>query len=167
MLLFVAGLVVVVIAGAAIGVRSLDHDVERWHVDPVTAPTPPTPNSFRAGGGSGAPFDREVPAYPVDVVALSSAWDRVIDQQPRVSVVADDRSDAHGPMAGIVTYVQRSALFGFPDYVSVRFVSLERSAESPFSTLVIFSRSRLGQSDLGVNERRVTSWLDQLESELG
>lgn len=161
--MLVAGVVVVVIAGAAIGVRSLDHDVDRWHVDPVTAPTPSTPNSFRAGG----PFDREVPTYPVDVVALSSAWDRVIDQQPRVSVVADDRFDAHGPMAGIVTYVQRSALFGFPDYVSVRFVSLERSAESPFSTLVIFSRSRLGQSDLGVNERRVTSWLDQLESELG
>lgn len=168
-LYLLVGVVVVGLLGAVIGIRMLDHDVDQWHVDPVTAAKPSTPNSYRAGAGPAALFDQDVPVYPVDAVTLSAAWDRMIDQQPRVSVVADDREPVGetGAIEGIVTYVQRSALFGFPDYITVRFVSATAPLDGgSASTLVVFSRSRLGQSDLGVNEKRVTAWLAALEGEL-
>ena len=57
-----------------------------------------------------------------------------------------------------VTYVQTSALFAFPDYISVKFIEIDANT----STLAVFSRSRLGKNDLGVNKKRVTAWLDQL-----
>ena len=56
--------------------------------------------------------------------------------------------------------MQTSSLFGFPDYVSVKFIEIDAAN----STLAIFSRSRLGQSDLGVNKKRVEAWLGQLKS---
>jgi uncharacterized protein (DUF1499 family) len=169
MLYVLTGLIVVGFAGSLIAIRALGHDVDRWHVDPVTAARPSTPNSFRAGDGPAALFDRDVPVYPVDSATLASAWDRMIDGQPRVEIVQDDRVrvDDDQSIEGLVTYVQRSRLFGFPDYVSVRFVPVPALADGrPASTLAIFSRSRLGQSDLGVNEKRVTAWLDELERAL-
>ncbi len=136
-------------------VRTLGHDVERWHVDPQTAPDPSTPNWYRV-----VP-DGENPAsvYNVSAEELSRAFDRVVGNQSSIELLKDDRSSG-----GSVTWVQRSALFGFPDYISVRFLPLEDGAKS---TLAVFSRSRLGQSDLGVNEKRVTAWLTGLETELG
>jgi uncharacterized protein (DUF1499 family) len=53
------------------------------------------------------------------------------------------------------TYVVRSRVMGFPDYASVRVTGLDEGT----STLAIFSRSRFGSSDLGVNKARVTNWL--------
>ncbi len=168
MLYVLLGVVVVAFVGSVVGVRMLDHDIGRWHVDPVTAPKPSTPNSYRAGDGPEALFDRDVPVYPVDPATLSAAWDRMIQKQPRVDVLADDRLPGAGTrvMEGVVTYVQRSAVFGFPDYISVRFVSAGTDDGQHSSTLVVFSRSRLGQSDLGVNGKRVNAWLDALEAEL-
>ncbi len=170
MLYVLLGVVLVAFVGSVVGVRMLGHDIEQWHVDPVTAPKPSTPNSYRAGDGPAALFDRDVPVYSVDPATLSAAWDRMIQNQPRVEVLADDRLPGEGSnrvMEGIVTYVQRSAVFGFPDYISVRFVAAGRSDDGQLaSTLVVFSRSRLGQSDLGVNGKRVNAWLDALDAEL-
>lgn len=169
MLYLLLAVVAALLLAMVIGPRLLSHDVEQWHVDPVTAPKPSSPNSYRAGDGPDALFDRDVPVFRVDAATLSAAWDRMVEQQPRVSIVADDRlvgSDA--AVEGIVTYVQRSAFFGFPDYISVRFVSAGSFDDgTPASTLVVFSRSRLGESDLGVNEKRVNAWLAALEAELG
>ena len=50
-------------------------------------------------------------------------------------------------------YVQRSALWRFPDLVTVRFIAV--SPET--STVAVFSRAIYG--DLGVNRKRVTAWL--------
>ena len=56
-----------------------------------------------------------------------------------------------------ITYVQRSMVFGFPDYISVRAVEVEDG-----SALIIWSRSRYGHSDLGANKRRIDGWLKQI-----
>lgn len=72
--------------------------------------------------------------------------------------VADDQR-----IEGLVSYVQGNRLFGFPDYITARIVPVGIEDGSQGSTLVIFSRFRLGRSDLGVNEQRVTAWLDELE----
>jgi len=169
MLTVVLIVVVILLVLVIVGPRLLSHDVAQWHVDPVTAAKPASPNSYRAGEGPEALFDRDAPVFRVDASTLSSAWDAMIQKQPRVSIVADDRTSGSGPgVEGIVTYVQRSAFFGFPDYISVRFVDAGTFDDgAPASTLVVFSRSRLGESDLGVNEKRVNAWLAALEAELG
>lgn len=142
-----------VFAGSMVYVRSLSHDVAQWHVDPLTAPDPSTPNWHRVTPDGSDP----APVFDVDQATLSAAFDRVVAAQPRVELLADDRANG-----GSVTWVQRSALFGFPDYISVSFIP----AGADQSTIAIFSRARLGQSDLGVNKKRVEAWLDRVASQL-
>ncbi|MEP3332951.1 DUF1499 domain-containing protein [Sedimentitalea sp.] len=55
---------------------------------------------------------------------------------------------------GMVTYVTRSLVFGFPDYTTVRQTG---------DTLEIYGRARFGKSDLGVNRARVEGWIDALQ----
>ena len=155
MLWILLGVVVVGFAGSIGFVRSLSHDASQWHADPQTAPDPTTPNWYRMSPGG----ENKPPEFSVSAIELSSAFDRMINKQPRTELLQDDRSSG-----GPVTWVQRSALFGFPDYISVQFLP---SGDSGGSTLAIFSRARLGQSDLGVNKKRVTAWLAALEAELG
>jgi len=151
----------VVAAGAAIGIRRADVDPAAWHVDPTTAPPTGNPNWYRLTPDT-APADRDpkrdgsAPVYDVDVDRLEAAFDEVALGDDRVEVLAGSASD------GFVTYVQRSALFAFPDYVSVTF-SPEPSGGS---TLALFSRSQYGRSDLGVNEKRANRWIDRLTTEL-
>ena len=155
MIWIILGVVVLALVGSIALVRSLSHDAEQWHVDPQTAPDPSTPNWYRVAPGAQNPAQ----VFDVSATDLASAFDRVVAKQSRVELLQDDRSSG-----GPVTWVQRSALFGFPDYISVSFLSLDDGAKS---TLAIFSRARLGQSDLGVNEKRVAAWLIALEAELG
>ena len=143
----------VLAAGASIGIRRASDDPAEWHLDPLTAPTPSTPNSYRiAPVGESIDRDADAPTFSVSVADLADAFDAVALGDDRVEVLAGSASD------GFVTYVQRSAFFAFPDYVSVRFIE----ADGGGSTLAVFSRSRYGKSDLGVNKKRVTRWLEQL-----
>jgi uncharacterized protein (DUF1499 family) len=56
-----------------------------------------------------------------------------------------------------VTYLTRSAAFGFPDYTSIR---IRPTATG--SQVLVFARSRFGDSDLGVNRARVQDWIARL-----
>lgn len=147
----VVGVVVLVLI-AGVLIRQVDHDPERWHVDPLTGSAGPD-NSYRlAPAGSGVDADAESPVFDRPVDQLAADFDRVARSADRVEVVAGSADD------GFVTYVQRSWLFAFPDYVTVRFIEVDDDT----STLALLSRSRYGRSDLGVNEKRITSWLDDL-----
>jgi uncharacterized protein (DUF1499 family) len=55
--------------------------------------------------------------------------------------------------------VQRTALLGFPDWIT--FEALE--VEGGKSTLALYSRSVYGWSDLGANKKRIDGWLAKLE----
>lgn len=146
-------LVAVLAAGLAAFTRTADVNADDWHVDPTTAPPTGNPNWYRLTPDS-APADRDAerdgsaPVFEVDAAALSAAFDAVALGDARVEVIAGSAAD------GFVTYMQRSALFGFPDFVSVKFVDVPGG-----SSLAIFSRARDGKSDLGVNEKRVTRWV--------
>ncbi len=148
--------VLLLAAGGMIYVRVAPLDPATWHVDPVTAPTPPTPNSFRvlAPGATPGPEEMSSPLFPVPPAQLMQAFDRMALAQPRTERLA---GTADGQ--GFVTYVQRTPLVGYPDYVSVRAVPVGEGQ----SALVILSRSRFGKSDLGVNKARVAQWLDALD----
>ncbi|WP_234423743.1 DUF1499 domain-containing protein [Tateyamaria sp. Alg231-49] len=67
--------------------------------------------------------------------------DNVMRALPRTQLLAGSLED------GLVTYVTRSQLWGFPDYTTVQFEN---------GTLKLFGRSRFGRSDLGVNAARLT-----------
>ncbi|MEM9760937.1 MAG: DUF1499 domain-containing protein [Pseudomonadota bacterium] len=142
-----AGLLLVVLSVAGLWVRATDHDPEIWHADPTTAARTGQPNDFLAAplNSTQAPIDLALSTAPEEPLA---AFDRVAMAAPRTEIVAGSVGDGH------ITYVQRSALFGFPDYVSVKRVVGPEGA-----TIAAWSRSRFGHSDLGVNEQRLAAWL--------
>lgn len=73
--------------------------------------------------------------------------DGVIRVTPRTTVLAGS------PREGMITYITRSAIFGFPDYTTVH----QNGAR-----VEIYARLRFGRSDLGVNGKRVDAWLAAL-----
>ena len=141
------GLLLVLVSACGLMVRGSEHDPAVWHIDPLVTERTGKPNDYLAApeGTTAAAPDRVLTRAPADPLG---AFDRAARAAPRVEVVAG------APAEGFVTYVQRSALIGFPDYVSVRAV------ETPSGpSLAVWSRSRYGYSDLGVNKARIEGWL--------
>jgi hypothetical protein len=133
------------VAAAAVWVRAAPSDPAVWHVDPDLVTERGSYNSFLMRDGGDAPALR-LNAPPSEVAEQLEA---TILSTPRTVRLAGD--------AGFGTYVTRSALWGFPDYVSVRV-----KPDGAGSVVTIFSRARFGQSDLGVNRARVERWLSTL-----
>lgn len=73
--------------------------------------------------------------------------DAIARRAPRVTVLAGSVEE------GMVTYVARSAFWGFPDYITARQVG-ER--------LELYSRLRFGRGDFGVNGARLDTWLAEM-----
>ena len=146
-----AGFLVVLGMAGLIGVRSAKHDPALWHVDPAdTAPTN-KPNTALAApvGSTRIEPDIVLKATTKTSVELLAALDGVARSEPRVEVLAGDIG------SGMITYVQRSTIVGFPDYISVSAV------ETPAgNSLILWSRSRYGHSDFGVNRARLERWLE-------
>lgn len=84
--------------------------------------------------------------------ALADAVRAVALAQPRTVL------RARSPDGLAMQFVQRSALFRFPDIVDVRAIPLDAAR----STLAILSRSVYGHLDFGVNRKRVEAWLARL-----
>ena len=94
------------------------------------------------------------PSFAVPVARLRQAFEAILAREPRIRVT---RRSEDG-----LTLVQRSAVFHFPDDIDVSFIPLGPDR----STLALFSRSRYGHSDFGVNRRRVLRLLRALEAAL-
>ena len=129
------GLLVLAVAtiGICAYIRLAPSAAARWHVDPELAADP---------GPGGV---RQV------VQADIGDFHTAMMQEPRLQVLAGSVE------AGHITYIARSKLFGFPDYVSVK------QGETGLSVL---SRLRFGVSDLGVNRarlKRVAKRLDPVD----
>ena len=161
MLFWLAIIVIVGGLGAVYMIRNVSHDPAVWHVDPLAAPTPSSPNSFRMvpvlpgyDPVTSERIDRESPIYDANPALISQAFDEFVLRQPRTTRIAGT------PETGWMTYVQQSEVMRFPDYISVLFLDLG----SGQSTVAIYSRSRYGHSDLGVNGQRVEKWLEPLAS---
>jgi|APSaa5957512535_1039671.scaffolds.fasta_scaffold134127_1 uncharacterized protein (DUF1499 family) len=96
------------------------------------------------------------PVYSVPVDALDAAFRAVALASPRVRVVSEDSSRRQ------IDFVQRSAVFKFPDTITVQFVPQGES----HSSLVIYSRATVGIGDMGVNKKRVLAWLAALSAKI-
>lgn len=95
---------------------------------------------------------RTAKIYNVPVSELQAAME-LIRKNERANLVS---SSADGLQR---TYVQYTRLMRFPDYITVKFIPLAPNR----STLAIYSRSKYGNRDYGVNKRRIEAWLDALE----
>lgn len=109
-----------------------------------------------SGFCGGARADIAAPVFAVDARALAAAMERVLASERGLVRVAVDAS------AGSARYVQRTPLLGFPDTIELRYLDLPGGR----SSLAIYSRSKLGHSDLGANRARIERWLQRLAAAL-
>lgn len=144
----VLAVVVLAVLGGALFFRVVPMPAARWHVSPADV-IPPTRPNYELRRGADAPF---LPAPPGVIAA------RLAD------LARSERAEqiAGSPDTGHVTYVARSALMGFPDAISVSLIP-----EGEGTRVEIFSRSRFGYSDLGVNAARVARWIAALAAQSG
>jgi uncharacterized protein (DUF1499 family) len=136
-------------------IRLAPDDPSDWHVDPLVAPTSGRANAWWVvtdGVGVASP-DGRAPSYAVSAAELARSVDAFVLSQPSTSILAGSPDQLWS------TYIQRSRLLRFPDYVTVRTVDLGDGT----SGIAVWSRSRYGYSDLGVNRRRVEMLLAALQ----
>jgi uncharacterized protein (DUF1499 family) len=141
-------ILILVVVGLAY-VRFARDAASVWHVDPLTVTRGPDPNQYLVRDGDG---DIDSPVFDEDAAVLARRFDGVAMSMPRVTRLEG------GPDQLWMTYIQRSKWIGFPDYISVRALPAEPSG----AKLVVYSRSRYGRGDLGVNQERITKWLAAL-----
>jgi hypothetical protein len=140
--LFGIAALVLLLGGVVAIVRLAPVNPAVWHVDPLTTANPSTATYARIGRG-----DLTGPNVPT----LAEAAHRAMLAMPRTQLIAGS------PDAGWMTYMTRSAVWGFPDFTSVRVIA---TAEGAY--LVAFARSRFGASDHGVNAARLIQLYNQV-----
>jgi uncharacterized protein (DUF1499 family) len=118
---------------------------------------PSSPNTALAApaGFSPAP-DIVTPVYHLPAGQLFALAQAVASGQPNTFTAATfaGQLQAH--------YVARSAVFNFPDLIAVQV----RQETPDTSDLFLWSRSVYGESDLGVNRKRLQAWLGALDQKL-
>jgi uncharacterized protein (DUF1499 family) len=114
---------------------------------------PASPNTaLAAPAGFTPPPDIITPVYPVPAARLLDSIEKVAAEQPRTFPAANY------PRRMQAEWVVRSRLFNFPDLVTAQVIP----AGPTESTMVLYSRSVYGYSDLGVNRGRLNTWLSAL-----
>lgn len=124
--------ILILVLGFAAYLRLAPSDMVRWHV-----PLEISENRDLPGGV----------LRRVEGLSDLQALHQIVLQTPRTQVLAGD------PAQGHVTYITRSALWGFPDYTTVQLRD---------GAVLIHARLRFGKSDIGVNGKRVAGWLAQI-----
>ncbi|NSX55501.1 DUF1499 domain-containing protein [Parasulfitobacter algicola] len=132
-------LVIVLIACGLLYIRFAPSEEAKWH----TSSYPMVPGDHASEGGFAKVMF--IDAAPQDALV---EMDRIIMETPRTTRLAGTTDQ------GMVTYVTRSLLMGFPDYTTV-----EAQTVAEGTILIINSRLRFGQSDMGVNQKRLMGWM--------
>jgi hypothetical protein len=99
--------------------------------------------------------DEASPIFPVPLPQLKAAWFSVIREMPRTRFLSEHPLDQF-------QFEQRSRFFNFPDLITVRFMA----QPGGHSTLAVYSKSIYGYSDMGVNRKRVQTWVKLLRERL-
>lgn len=131
---------------AAVAFRVMPMDAGRYHIRPALAVPPSTHNFALMVGDEALLLPRDLADVAADV-ALKASDDGVV-------LLAGQPED------GFVTYIYRSRLMGFPDALSL---TLDPTDEGG-TRVQIFSRSRFGYGDLGMNAARVADWVGALQA---
>lgn len=127
-------------------VRFAPSDVGTWQQDPGNAKSTGKPNEYRLIGDT-------APIFDVSEAELTTLLTGFLSEQPRITMLSKS-PDMH-----LLTYIQRSLIMGYPDYITTK-ISLIGENQSK---LEVYSRSRFGYSDLGVNKMRVDQWVAAIQ----
>jgi uncharacterized protein (DUF1499 family) len=98
--------------------------------------------------------DATVGTFNANVEQVTDAWLDILRAEPRVSDIRQSE--------GQIEAIQRTALIGFPDWITAKPVDLGNGQAS----ICVFSRSKFGMRDFGVNEKRGLEWLALLAGKL-
>lgn len=139
---WIFGLVVLAVLGLMAFVRLAPMEAARWHVAPGVATAPA--DQVMPMTGAAAVFISTAKGAPADVLAR---LDAVAMATPRTERLAGSVEE------GRITWVTRSALWGFPDATT---------AELRPDGVQVFARLRFGREDMGVNAKRLEAWLAAL-----
>lgn len=120
---------------------------EDYHVDP--AEPDPQRSEVRLIG-------LEAPRYPTTAEEVLASFAEIATRDGNVWLVAGDLDE------GMMTFVARSNIIGFRDYITVKAVD-----EVDAAKLAILARPRINGYDWGVNAGRLDRWLQELEHTLG
>lgn len=133
--MLVLWIILIAIIAVLVYVRLAPSDPARWHVQPAFSQ------------------DRNMPGGVVRIVETGpdglARLDPIARAEPRTTVLAGSVAE------GMITYVSRSQVIGFPDYTTVW---------QDGNRLVIHGRLRFGRSDFGVNRARVEAWIRALQT---
>ncbi|MEL6479761.1 MAG: DUF1499 domain-containing protein [Pseudomonadota bacterium] len=145
------GVAVLVTACGVVWVNEADMKPKLWHIDPTTAERTGRPNDYLVApeGATNVSPDRVSDRFEESPDSLLDRFAAIALAEPRVVEI--------GTPGAFRTFVQRSQLIGFPDYISVKAVPVEGGA-----SLIVYSRAQYGYSDWGVNKARVEDWLSKL-----
>lgn len=105
-------------------------------------------------GACSTPAEIVSPVLALSPEILLERARAVLAREPRTELVAEDKALRQ------LVFVQRSAVFGFPDSVWVQAVAAGEGASA-----IVYSRSNYGTWDFGVNRKRVERWMDLLTEE--
>ena len=126
-------------------IRLAPSDPAIWHLA-ITDQTPATPrpcaDQIRTEA-NGARATCLLADDPATVLARLGA-----------TALATPRTTQLAATEGMITWITRSKLFGFPDYTTAQV-----RADPQGTRLDIHARQRFGTSDLGVNTARLKIWL--------
>ncbi len=89
------------------------------------------------------------PKFSFDVKTLQENWQQFIVKESNITVLADAPENQ-------AWYVQKTRFLGFPDYIVVVFYDLGEGE----STVAMYSRSKYGYYDFGVNQKRLARWME-------
>jgi uncharacterized protein (DUF1499 family) len=148
-LMALASVILILAAGAMAFIRLAPSDPAQWHIAlnprPANIATP-SPDKITALN-NGAYVDLTAAADQTQ--ALLAKLDGIALASPRTQRVAGSAE------TGRITWVTRSAIWGFPDYTT---------AESTPTGITIFARQRFGAGDFGVNAARLAAWITSLNT---
>lgn len=141
-----AWLLLMIVISGLIFIRVAPHRSAAEHLVPPIGATPDAPVIM---DGS-AVFVQVFAAPPAELLTQLNS---IALATPRTHLLAGSVEE------GMITYVTRSRVFGFPDYTTVQ---VEAQAGGSLATL--YGRLRFGKSDLGVNRGRIRGWLRAVEA---
>ncbi len=136
-------------------------NVQRPEIDFPSLKKPRKPNTYLMAPEDycGYPAKDESPIFNISATELATAFEKMALAELRTEKVSQTEIDGEIQ----ADYVQYSALIGYPDTITVRFIALPQNQ----STLAVFSRAHYGYRDFGVNEGRIKDWMTKLQAAVG
>ncbi len=160
MLGYAALLIIVAVAGFAAYVRLAPSDPQVWHQPAPAALAGPAAKMIAEASPADLVVARTDGASATVTLPGKSGAQALAAVDAVAMATARTTRLAGAPETGRITWITRSALWGFPDYTTAE-VAIDSDAGS---TIILNARLRFGGSDLGVNAARLRDWLGKLRA---